>query len=198
MAMNADGVNVNTLAMAQMNNLSTNMSVIVFPYDRLTKDFSKRNYNRLLTDSKFSEQDVDRVLNKIKASPHFKPKNCLWVFMLMPLLMFAMVGIFVWVIISGVSSSRDDDSDDGDGPDVTLIILAPMLLMVGMFVLIFTIVCCVAKRSAENLRLRKADFDRIVKEENANFFSAREVRWTVGPHASSLSIHLDYMARGRG
>lgn len=161
---------------------------MTLPYESNLHRFSMRNFSPVTAQGFLTEQDVERVLDRLKQLPNYKPKSYGWLFALIPLAIVLSVGLYLYLLL------KDIGKEDGE-VNFTVIMAGPWIMVFVIITTVFGVIYLFQKCQQDNLRERQLAFELVIKEENQNF-SPRGVRFVVGPRCSYLQIQLNGQRRG--
>lgn len=178
-------------------------SRIVFPWDQLSKQFTKHEFNPVQTQDRISEDDIDRVLNSLKKSKDYLPNQSKWLTCgICSFMILFFLYIFAVVAIFGRRNSKDDDNEgrrrdrhneEEDGEVAVTVFI--MLGVVGFLVATCCITSIAEKKYKAAMKRRMDDFNNIFKDFNQNEFKAKDVEWKVGNYGAWVTLELNYKLR---
>lgn len=189
---------LSSFQIAMMKRPTSSNSKIVFPW--AYGGFSRSEFKSELCEGRISEQDISRVLTKLKLSPNYDPiMNNADIFKLMVIHiggLFLIAGSFLYFLYLIFQNSEEKNSPNRNEEE------KPNLIILGLFPVIFisSIMCVVfCSRKVERdhqkrLKKREVDFIKILDNCNKMEYSAKDVTWGVGCLGAWIYLDLNFAA----
>lgn len=173
----------------------TTNSRIVFPW--LMGEYSKSEFNPVVTQGRASEGDIDRVIQAVKGVEHYNPNISGWWMCLLPLIMCGGMAIIMIIFFTSLNKSIENSRTSGGSSSSFNFLIMP-IGMFGLFCIMCCLMICLQKVQNERFVKREQEIKGVLDQFNANEFDMKGINWKCGKFGAWILMDLNFVLQQPG